>query len=60
MGLVREVLDALGITTVDEVGWEADDLIATATKALVDRGENVIIVTGTATATNSSATRTSR
>ncbi|MDG1785162.1 MAG: 5'-3' exonuclease H3TH domain-containing protein, partial [Ilumatobacter sp.] len=46
MGLVREVLDALGITTVDEVGWEADDLIATATKALVDRGENVIIVTG--------------
>ena len=46
MGLVREVLDALGITTVDEVGWEADDLIATATKQLVDRGENVIIVTG--------------
>ncbi len=46
MGLVREVLDALGITTVDEVGWEADDLIATATKQLVDRGENVIFVTG--------------
>lgn len=46
MGLVREVLDALGITTVDEIGWEADDLIATATKQLVDRGEDVIIVTG--------------
>ena len=46
MGLVREVLDALGITTVDEVGWEADDLIATATRQLVERGENVIIVTG--------------
>lgn len=46
MGLVREVLAALGITTVDEVGWEADDLIATATKQLVDRGEDVIIVTG--------------
>ncbi len=46
MGLVREVLDALGIATVDEAGWEADDLIATATKQLVDRGEHVIIVTG--------------
>ncbi len=30
MGLVREVLDAIGITSIDRAGWEADDLIATA------------------------------
>ncbi len=46
MGLVREVLDALGITTVDVAGWEADDLLATATDELVGRGHDVIIVTG--------------
>ena len=39
MGLVREVLDALGIQTIDEAGWEADDLIATATDELVARGQ---------------------
>ena len=38
MGLVREVLDAIGITTVDLSGWEADDLIATATDRLVEAG----------------------
>jgi DNA polymerase-1 len=46
MGLVREVLDAIGITTIDVAGWEADDLIATATDQLVDAGHQVIIVTG--------------
>ena len=46
MGLVREVLDAIGITTVDLAGWEADDLIATAVDLLVDDGHDVIIVTG--------------
>ncbi len=46
MGLVREVLDAVGITTIDLAGWEADDLIATATDQLVDAGHQVIIVTG--------------
>ncbi|MDA3033176.1 MAG: DNA polymerase I [Actinomycetota bacterium] len=46
MGLVREVLDALGITSIDQVGWEADDLIATAARKLTDLGEDVIIVTG--------------
>ena len=46
MGLVREVLDALGIATVDQAGWEADDLIATGVDALVSRGHDVIIVTG--------------
>ncbi len=46
MGLVREVLDAVGITAVDLSGWEADDIIATATDRLVDAGHQVIIVTG--------------
>jgi DNA polymerase-1 len=46
MGLVREVLDAIGIYTVDLSGWEADDIIATATDRIVDAGHDVIIVTG--------------
>ena len=46
MGLVREVLDAIGITTIDLAGWEADDLIATSVDLLVDAGHDVIIVTG--------------
>ena len=46
MGLVREVLDAIGIATIDCAGWEADDLIATMVDVLVARGEDVIIVTG--------------
>ncbi len=46
MGLVREVLDAVGITAIDLAGWEADDLIATVTDKLVDAGNDVIIVTG--------------
>ncbi len=46
MGLVREVLDAVGIAAVDLSGWEADDIIATATDRLVDAGHQVIIVTG--------------
>ena len=29
MGLVREVLKALDITTVELAGWEADDILAT-------------------------------
>ncbi len=46
MGLVREVLDAVGIAAIDLSGWEADDIIATATDVLVDAGHQVIIVTG--------------
>ena len=38
MGLVREVLDALGITSVDVSGWEADDIIATARRPPRDAG----------------------
>ena len=46
MGLVREVLSALGIQQLEAAGWEADDLIATAADAIVARGDEVIIVTG--------------
>jgi DNA polymerase I len=46
MGLVRQVLDALGVTVVEMAGWEADDIIATvATRAEAD-GRDVLIVTG--------------
>ena len=46
MGLVREVLDAVGIQQVEAAGWEADDLLATLTTTLVARGDDVVIVTG--------------
>ena len=35
MGLVREVLDAVGIQQIEAAGWEADDLIATLSTKLV-------------------------
>ena len=46
MGLVREVLAALNITTLDLAGWEADDIIATLTEKAVGEGHDVVIVTG--------------
>ena len=46
MGLVREVVAAFGIQSVDIAGWEADDLIATFATIAADRGDDVIIVTG--------------
>ncbi len=46
MGLVRQVLDVMGIQQVEAVGWEADDLIAAAADAIVAQGDRVIIVTG--------------
>ena len=46
MGLVREVIAALGITSLDLAGWEADDIIATLVTRATERGDEVIIVTG--------------
>src|SRR5215207_7865437 len=46
MGLVRQVLDAIGIQQVESAGWEADDLIASACDVFVGRGDEVVIVTG--------------
>ena len=46
MGLVREVIDALGVTALEAPGWEADDIIATLVEMSKARGDEVIIVTG--------------
>ena len=46
MGLVREVLDALKIPSIDVVGFEADDIIATLATRGRERGDDVIVVTG--------------
>ena len=46
MGLVREVLNALGVAQIELAGYEADDLIATAAEQAVARGDDVVIVTG--------------
>ena len=46
MGLVKQVLDTVGITQIEQVGFEADDLIATlATRAAAEQFD-VLIVTG--------------
>ena len=46
MVIVREVLTALGVHHVELVGWEADDILATAATELAARGDDAIIVTG--------------
>ncbi len=46
MGLVREILTALGIAVSDLEGYEADDLIATLATRARDAGHDVVIVTG--------------
>ncbi|MEM9609285.1 MAG: DNA polymerase I [Actinomycetota bacterium] len=45
-GLVREVIDVLRIPTVEVVGYEADDILATLATTARDRGEDAIVVTG--------------
>ena len=46
MGLVRQVLDALGVTVVELAGFEADDIIATVATQAEAEGRDVLIVTG--------------
>ena len=46
LGLVRRVLETLGISMVEAAGYEADDVIATLATQARDRGDEVIIVTG--------------
>lgn len=46
MGLVRQVVESLGIRIVDLAGYEADDLIATIATRARDAGDDVLIVTG--------------
>ncbi|MEO6123697.1 MAG: DNA polymerase I, partial [Ilumatobacteraceae bacterium] len=46
MGLVRQVLDALNVTSIDLVGFEADDIIGTVAMQGKARSDEIIIVTG--------------
>jgi DNA polymerase-1 len=46
MGLVREVVETLGITVLDLARYEADDIIATLATQARDAGLDVIVVTG--------------
>lgn len=46
LGIVRELLAALGVTVLELAGFEADDLIATAVDRSVEAGFDAIIVTG--------------
>ena len=60
MGLVREVVDALGIVAVDLAGFEADDIIATLAERAKERATTSSSSPATATRTSWSRTRTSR
>ena len=42
--MIRQVLEAFGVPTVQHEGWEADDVMATVTKLAVAEGWDVILV----------------
>ncbi|CAN5640469.1 DNA polymerase I [soil metagenome] len=46
MGLVRQLIETLRIPTVEAVGFEADDIIATLATEARERGDDVLVVTG--------------
>ncbi len=46
MPLVRQVIDSLAIPALEQVGIEADDIIATLATRARDAGRDVLIVTG--------------
>src|SRR5687768_922837 len=46
LALVKEVLDALRVPTIEKEGYEADDVIATLTTQAVAQGMDVLICTG--------------
>jgi len=46
LGIVREVLAALGVPVIEIPGFEADDIIATVADRAVEGGFDVMIVTG--------------
>ena len=46
LGLVRQVVDTLGVTAIEMAGVEADDIIATLATWAKTRGDDVMIVTG--------------
>ena len=44
--IIREVLQALGVTVLDKAGFEGDDLIATVVERASKIGAEVVVVTG--------------
>ena len=46
LGLIRELLDALGVKWTEMPGYEGDDLIATMATKAAQEGNDIIIVTG--------------
>lgn len=46
MGIIRELLGALGVTMLDMEGFEGDDIIATLARRCEASGDDVVIVTG--------------
>lgn len=46
LGLVRQVVDTLGVPAIEKPGVEADDIIATLATQAKERGDDVLIVTG--------------
>jgi DNA polymerase-1 len=46
LGLIRRLVETLGVPAIDAEGYEADDVIATIATKLAAEGHEVIIVTG--------------
>ena len=44
--LVRQVLDVLNIPSIEQIGIEADDILATLATRARDQGDDVIVVSG--------------
>lgn len=45
-GLIREVLEALGISVIEEEGYEGDDIIGSLSKTMGNKDTAVYIITG--------------
>ncbi|MFM9132552.1 MAG: PIN domain-containing protein, partial [Actinomycetota bacterium] len=46
LGVIRELLDTLGITWLELAGFEGDDIIATMAERAEAEGRDILIVTG--------------
>jgi DNA polymerase I len=46
MGLVRQVIESLGLPVYEKIGFEADDILATLATQGMANGDDMIVVTG--------------
>ena len=46
LGIIRELLDALGVTWLEMPGFEGDDIIATLATRAENESHDIIVVTG--------------